>query len=111
MRRWLGPAARALLEVLLPARCVLCGRDAPPGPERGGVAGLRWCDAPQLCRDCARGPLAPAPATAELGPAGAGLTASGGRPTTAALVDVVSVWKYRGIRGLAWPLADLADAA
>jgi len=111
MRPWLGAATRALLEVLLPSCCVICGRDAVPGRSCIGVPGLRWCDAPQLCRACKRERLTPAPATATLGRAGAELTAAGGRPTSAALVDLVSVWKYRGIRGLAWPLAELADAA
>ena len=35
----------------------------------------------------------------------------GGRPTGPGLVSVVGQWKYYGVRGLAWPLAPLLQAA
>jgi len=100
-----------MLEVLLPVACRICG-EAVTSETRGvHVEGLRWCDAPVLCRDCAMRILAPAPLVGVIGDDDVAITACGGMPTCAELVDAVSAWKYRGRRGLAWPLADLAGQA
>jgi predicted amidophosphoribosyltransferase len=109
MPAWLRSAAQALLEVLLPARCLRCG--GPPAAvsvERR--ANLRWCDPPQLCAACRDALLAPRPVVAVLSRGDKPLTVAAGRPTDAALVEIVAAWKYRGRRGLGPPLAALADA-
>jgi len=103
--------ARALLEVVLPARCHRCDGPVAQGASWGAVPGLRWCDVPQLCLTCRRSLLDPRPATATLAHAGLSLRAAAGRPTDQPLAEIVADWKYRGCRSLALPLAELADAA
>lgn len=97
----LGPA---LLELLAPETCLLCGRRREPGcawTRRGPRAhGLRLWDEPHMCGDCVR---------AWRGAVHRGRI--GVRPLISPLradrqvAEVVAWWKYRGIRGLGWPLA------
>jgi predicted amidophosphoribosyltransferase len=110
----LGPVLAAvgasLLDVLAPEVCALCDavrRDGGAWAARGPcLAGARPWDAPHLCCECLdrwsgelhcgrvdRWPL--------ISP----------RLADAALVDLVVTWKYRGVRGLGWPLARLLAPA
>jgi ComF family protein len=61
-----------------------------------------------LCGDCGR-VLAPSVVQGEL--AAVELTVIAGCRTNAELVAMLGHWKYRGVRGLAWPLAPLLTAA
>jgi predicted amidophosphoribosyltransferase len=103
--------ARALLDLLYPEVCVLCGteRGNTPWCEAGPtVAGLTWTDAPHLCRGCAD-LLAPAPVRCRLVQDGPPVHA--GRATGPELVTALGQWKYHGVRGLAWPLSRLLQPA
>lgn len=104
----------ALAELLWPERCLLCDRDptraawARAGPR---VRGLRSWDRPHLCAPCADH-LAPAARRCSLRLAGgARLTVAAARTEDAPLVALVGALKYHGIRGVAWPLAELGVAA
>lgn len=110
MQTWLNVAARALLEVVLPVRCIRCGATCAEETPAVVPAGLRWCDSDLLCGTCREDLLAPLPTSTTLTRNGETLTAAAGRPTDAALVEIVAAWKYRGCRGLALSLAELADA-
>lgn len=107
-----APAAGAVLAVLYPDRCTSCG--ALPtetafcarGPR---VAGLRPWDRPSLCESClsvlaVRGPRR------QVGPEGCP-ELWGAVRTDPGLVQLVGAFKYHGVRGLAWPLAGLMEAA
>lgn len=101
----------SLLELIYPETCVGCGAESDERPWfRPGrrVPGLGWTDRPHLCRACGR-LLRPGAVPSEL--PGGGLMAVGGRRTCGDLVAVIAQWKYRGVRGLAWPLAPLLCAA
>ena len=101
----------ALLDLAAPEACALCGAQAGERPwcGRGPAApGLRALDAPHLCLPC-RDKLVGEPV--ELVPAAASLPVIAARATVADLVTVVAAWKYHGIRGLAWPLAELLEPA
>lgn len=96
----------ALLEVLSPERCAICGVPRARAAWTEGVAGpapgLRAWDTAHCCRRCLdswRGPARP-------GQWGA-LPLWAARLETAELVAVIGAWKYRGLRGLARPLATL----
>ena len=100
--------AVALLDFAYPERCVLCG--AGPSevawtPRGRVVRGLRWWDRTQLCCRCltdirGAGPLAR--------PAGEGRPPVWAATATGkSLVKVVGLWKYHGLRGLAWPISGL----
>jgi len=100
---WLGSA---LLDVLLPPRCALCGRLVADASDGRGVGG-----AAALCGGCARC-LTPAPELRRRRDGAAeGLGLAGGRRTDADLAAVVGACKYRNLRSLARPLAGLAVAA
>jgi len=98
--RWLLPLA----DVLTPERCLLCGADAGLLPPGTPVPGLRAWDRPHLCRGCFRTLRTEGPLTGER----SGRRVWAGVPTGARLVRLVGGWKYRGVRGAAWPLARLA---
>jgi predicted amidophosphoribosyltransferase len=101
----------ALLELLAPERCAHCSqaRAELADPDQGWARGLpgpapglhRWHE-PHLCAACldhwrrpaVRGVVAGRPLIAAL-------------PESDGLVRVVGTWKYRGVRGLARPLAAL----
>lgn len=105
--------ADALVEVCYPERCSLCscGNNQPwadPGPV---VPGLRIWDRPHLCRTCFEGLQEPAVMRWISAGPGASWPVWGGRWDGHDLVTLVGTWKYQGVRGLAWPLADLAKPA
>ena len=112
--KWLREAARCLVEAVYPERCILCERGTgegsltAPGPV---VAGLRPWDRPHLCRRCLKR-LGGPPRTGILRlPGGAPIPVHAGVATHGDLVTAVGAWKYRGLRGLAWPLHELAAPA
>ena len=111
MLEWGCRLGAALLDILLPNICQVCGTAGEMLPAGRRVEGLRWCDGQMICRDCAEQVLTPAPVAGRVGLGDTPLAACGGMPTCAGLVGVVASWKYRGRRGLAWPLADLAQQA
>jgi predicted amidophosphoribosyltransferase len=97
----------ALLDFLYGERCVRCavprgGHEwACTGPR---VDGLRSWDVPHLCAACAA-ELVVAPVAAHLpGAPAASPSIFAARREDAGLVDLVGEFKYRGLRGLAWPL-------
>lgn len=106
----LGDLGRALLEALLPDACAACGGPVVDGPHGPRVTGLRWCDGPALCIECEKHLLRPEPRAGRIGDGDDTLCVYAGRTTDAELVGLVGTWKYRGRRGLAWPLAGLAAA-
>lgn len=100
----------ALLDVLYGERCARCAapRASCPWVAAGPrVPGLRAWDAPHLCAACAV-EMAGACVAARV-PASSGdpLAIYAARREDAALVDLVGALKYRGLRGLAWPLGRL----
>ena len=111
-----GVAAFALLDLWLPEHCAVCADAADhagweePGPR---APGLRPWDRPHLCRACAAGlfgqPLFGALEGSDVEP---GLPVYAAAATSARLANVIGLWKYHGVRGLAWPLGRaLARAA
>lgn len=97
----------SLADALYPERCLLCDAEdglLPPGRR---VPDLRPWDRPHLCRACYRALRREGPQPGER----AGLRIWAGAPTGARLVALVGAWKYRGVRGVAWPLAALAARA
>jgi ComF family protein len=100
----------AVLDLLGPETCAVCGVGRAhaawyEGP-RVRARGLRPWDAPHLCRGCherARNEVHEG--RVEAWP----LLAA--QPTAPWLVRAVGQWKYHGLRGLAWPLADVLDRA
>ena len=105
----------ALLDTFYPEQCAGC--QASPartpwcacGPV---VPGLRHFDRPHLCRNCLQLLANPEPVrqTRRL-PDGSELAHLAGIPTSGPLIDLLGAWKYRGIRGLAWPLFQLMTKA
>jgi len=105
---WFRFPVLAMFEFVYPECCCLCGavRGGLPWTPRGRPAKeLRWWDRSQLCRPCLEmirgdGPLS-REATLNRPAVWAGTV------TGPALVKAVGMWKYHGLRGLAWPLAGL----
>ncbi|MCP4144947.1 MAG: ComF family protein [bacterium] len=95
-------ASRLVLDIIYPDNCCLCEQGDDILPCGGFVRGLRWCDSPHLCTNCFHG-LSPIIISKTI----AGIPMTGGMNSCANLVKMVSEMKYHGIRGLAWPLADL----
>lgn len=100
----------ALLELIYPERCVLCGIDHREDlwcPRGARVPGLRLWDGTHLCQTCAtmfadrmiQGELRVGSLT--------GIPITAAAPTHRDLVKLVGQFKYHGLRGLAWPLARL----
>ncbi|MFO7654997.1 MAG: hypothetical protein R6X25_14450 [Candidatus Krumholzibacteriia bacterium] len=107
-------AGGLVLDAVYPPRCVLCGGDleAPPVPiRRPAGGGLRPWDRPLICGACRRnwqrGPVRRRFVLDD----GTLLPAAGGCATGAELAQVVSRWKYHGVRGLGIALAPLAARA
>ena len=107
----LREAVRCLAEAVYPERCILCERGAGegtltvPGPV---VAGLRPWDRPHLCRRCLERLGGPPRSGSLQVPVGMPVPVRAGVATHGDLVATVGAWKYRGLRGLAWPLHELA---
>jgi predicted amidophosphoribosyltransferase len=107
---WLAPALTGLLaslcEVLGPERCAICGVPRAGVPWAAGIEGpapgLRAWDTTHCCGHCL---------DAWHEPPRAGLCGElplwAARQETAPLVGLIGAWKYRGLRGLARPLAAL----
>ncbi|MCP4572500.1 MAG: ComF family protein [bacterium] len=116
LRAWrrLRPCA-ALLDAVAPETCALCDLAYDPRTwcSRGSRApGLRLWDEPHLCRPCAAR-LDTGPFTGRVGRVGRdsrSLTVWAATATSAELTRALGAWKYRGVRGLAWPLGALLAA-
>ncbi|MFT5233062.1 MAG: putative amidophosphoribosyltransferase [Candidatus Krumholzibacteriia bacterium] len=104
-------AASSLLELIYPEACVFCGAESGEtswSSTGSFVAGLSWSDGPHLCDRCwAR--LVSKPVRGQLPDSGTPVI--GARATGPDLVTVIKHWKYHGVRGLAWPLAELLRPA
>ncbi len=101
-----------LLDVLAPESCILCGVAYAPSLwcARGmRVPGLRPWDETHLCRPCAAS-LDTGPLTGRVGRGDDLLPVWAATSTSAAVTSVLGAWKYRGVRGLAWPLGALFAA-
>lgn len=109
-----GAAASTLLDLFWPEQCLLCAEPCAHAPWTSGgviVPGLRAWDRPHLCAACAAR-LAPQPFLRETAPEdGHGLLVAAGRPACAELAALVGGCKYHGVRGAAWHLARLVEAA
>ncbi len=105
------PCLAALIELLYPEECLHCGArrgETPwrkPGPL---VPGLRWFDGSHLCGECAH-VVVPRVEQGVLPETSVPVFA--GCRTRSSVVELLTQWKYHGVRGLAWPLADLVAAA
>lgn len=99
-----------LLDLLYGERCERCAalRTRRGWSTTGApVRGLRSWDSPHLCASCAA-ELAGQPVVAYLGGvAAAAPPVYAARREDAGLVDLVGALKYRGLRGMAWPLGRL----
>jgi predicted amidophosphoribosyltransferase len=100
----------ALLDVLYGERCARCAapraghRWVAAGPR---VDGLRPWDAPHFCAACADEMSGSCVAARVPGVSGDALPLFAARREDATLVNLVGAFKYRGLRGLAWPLGRL----
>ena len=105
-------AVSAMLDLLYPERCALCGCDHRGGhwcPVGPAVDGLRSWDQPHLCRSCLAG-LSGEPHHGSIAVAEkSGLPVYAGARTSGDLVQLVGSWKYHGLRGLVWPLSSLLE--
>jgi len=106
--------ARALVDLLWPERCLLCGvaaGEAPWAPRGAWVPGLRAWDLPHLCGRCLER-LAAEPRRHEVPLAdGSVLVVAAGRAESPELVALAGALKYHGVRGAAWGLAAVAAPA
>lgn len=103
--------AGVVCDVVYPERCALCQvfpENIPWCSAGRGVKGLRSFDAPHLCQACWRLLSESEPVHRQwVTERGRAIPCLGAGPITGDLVKVVAAWKYHGLRGLAWPLADL----
>jgi len=106
--------ARALVDLLWPECCVLCGvpaGGAPWAPCGARVPGLRAWDRPHLCGRC-QARLVGEPRRHEVPlEGGATLFVAAGRAESPELVALAGALKYHGVRGAAWGLAAVAAPA
>ncbi len=96
----------ALCEAVYPERCILCDTDALLSSPGALVSGLRAWDRSHCCQTCLTDLKSGGACHVQRGD----LNVIAGVPTTGALVSLIGSWKYHGVRGLAWPLAELAEA-
>ncbi len=108
---WGRSLPASLLELVLPERCSLCGAVkgtvswCSKGPT---LQGLRHWDGPHLCAGCLSNMLhGPGGAREWVSPCGFSVPVVAGQWTNAQLVELVGQWKYKGLRGLVWPLSQL----
>ncbi len=105
----------SLLELLYPEHCCGCGCQAGSQPwvaKQPQVPGLRPWDRPHLCRKCFEILLQPEVASRSLHlKDGQTVQVFAAQGTNPLLVDLVGIWKYQGVRGLAWPLGKLLVTA
>ena len=111
----LSGAGRALLDVVFPERCTICGAvcgEVPWTQSGVRVESLRSWDRPHLCLACLQDVAGSCVVAGTLTGQGTGsLIVAAGTWSNAGLVDLVGAWKYHGVRGLAWPLAATAGRA
>lgn len=104
----------ALLDVIYGERCAQCAASranrawTTVGPR---VRGLRSWDAPHLCAECAAGLAGASVAARSPGAPVSTPPIFAARREDAALVKLVGEFKYRGLRGLGWPLGRLMVSA
>lgn len=107
-------SARALVDLLWPERCLVCGvaaGEAPWTPCGARVPGLRPWDLPHLCRACLAA-LGDAPRRHDVAlAAGGSLGIAAGRAESPELVALAGALKYHGVRGAAWGMAAVAAPA
>jgi predicted amidophosphoribosyltransferase len=100
----------SLFELVYPERCSLCG--AENGKEAWSscgdrIAGLRFWDGTHLCLACGLS-LGGGCVDGRVGTGKASsLPVVAAVPTNPDLVKLVGQFKYHGVRGLAWPLANM----
>jgi len=104
----LSSLVEVMIDLWYPRRCVLCEDEAGQhwfaGPR---LPGLRRWDRPQLCPRCLAG-LVSGGVRRELNLSrGGALPLAGGAWTRAGLLTVLGLYKFHGLRGLAWPLGSL----
>ncbi len=95
----------ALLELVFPHHCLLCGQLAGlvPFVHQGARDPLlRLWDRPHLCCRCYDGLQGEFQLSIKQS-----LVCGASTRTSPNLVELVGQWKYHGIRGLGWPLATL----
>jgi predicted amidophosphoribosyltransferase len=106
--------ARALVDLLWPECCALCGipaGSAPWAPCGARVPGLRAWDLPHLCGRC-QTRLVGEPRRHEVPlETGGSLLVAAGRAESQELVALAGALKYHGVRGAAWGLAAVAAPA
>nr|MEE4267631.1 hypothetical protein [Candidatus Krumholzibacteria bacterium] len=103
-----------LMEAVYPEVCAGCDGlpvDLAWCPAGSRVPGLRFFDAPHLCRRCADRLAVSGPVhrTIEVSP-GMELPVLGVAHISDHLSRVVGALKYRSLRGVAWPLAELLSS-
>lgn len=100
----------SLLELVYPEECALCGTfqgSEPWVPPGAGTEGLRFWDGTHLCACCQEG-FEATPLVGRVGAEdGSSVRVAAGARTHPDLVKLVGCFKYHGMRGLAWPLAEL----
>jgi predicted amidophosphoribosyltransferase len=106
--------ARALVDLLWPECCALCGipaGSAPWAPCGARVPGLRAWDLPHLCGRC-QARLIGEPRRHEVPlESGGSLLVAAGRAESPELVALAGALKYHGVRGAAWGLSAVATPA
>lgn len=110
-----GLLVSSIIDAVYPENCLLCGTPSHQvswcevGPP---TTGLRPWDRPHLCRDCRDRMAAGGPVRWASGPGtGRDVPHLAACRTTGGLTALVGAWKYHGVRGVAWPLAELLAAA
>ncbi len=101
----------SLLELIYPEHCASCTAAKGTKPWCGSgrsLHGLWPGDTPHLCDECFCTLQEKSPALINLELAtGALVPVLAAQWTNATLVDMVGAWKYKGVRGLVWPLSQL----
>ena len=100
-----------LLELVFPELCLGCGAakgTRPWFPSGKRLYGLRPWDGPHLCAECFTTIKQKESAITHLtGVGGSVVPVMAAQWTNPKLVEMVGCWKYKGVRGLVWPLARL----
>ena len=106
-------AVSALIELLSPQRCPLCGRPSASAGHPLGVRppGLRPWDRPYLCDACVADLVGDAAPPHRRIPSSGGILLAGGVVSHGTLVGLVGDFKYHGMRGLAAPLGRITARA
>ncbi len=112
---WGSTPPASLLELILPEHCSVC--EAVKGtvtwcPKGPTLSGLRSWDGPHMCAECFSN-LQQASAEGQewIVSGESAVPVVAGQRTHGQLVDLVGQWKYKGLRGLVWPLSQLLQPA